>query len=163
MGRHRLLVPAFSRRAAPEQAGGHAPAGAQPVRGQGAAKLAARRRLSLPDHDTAGTGAQRRLVEGRVSGTIPGRAAPASLSHIAGAGAMKDLARSADLRSKRRYTLRGASNMRAATAVIVMASAVVIATSGVAAADADTSSPATQDPLLWLEQVDGARAMQWVR
>jgi prolyl oligopeptidase len=76
---------------------------------------------------------------------------------------MQDLARSADLRSKRRYTLRGASNMRAATAVIVMASAVVIATSGVAAADADTSSPATRDPLLWLEQVDGARAMQWVR
>jgi prolyl oligopeptidase len=53
--------------------------------------------------------------------------------------------------------------MPAAGSVIVIASAATMAVLGATAAGADTKPAGTEDPFLWLEQVDGARAMQWVR
>ena len=53
--------------------------------------------------------------------------------------------------------------MRAVTSVLVLASAVAMAVLNAAATGADTNPAPTEDPFLWLEQVDGARAMQWVR
>src|SRR6267154_962577 len=52
--------------------------------------------------------------------------------------------------------------MRAPTSVIAIASMFLMGTSGTAA-DGDTSSTPAEDPFVWLEQVDGARAMEWVR
>jgi prolyl oligopeptidase len=52
--------------------------------------------------------------------------------------------------------------MRVASLVIAIMRAAFMVTAR-AAAGADTGSTAAEDPFLWLEQVDGARAMEWVR
>ena len=52
--------------------------------------------------------------------------------------------------------------MREASLVIAIMRAAFMVTAR-AAAGADTGSTAAEDPFLWLEQVDGARAMEWVR
>jgi prolyl oligopeptidase len=52
--------------------------------------------------------------------------------------------------------------MRTRPPVIAIASAVVIASAAAAASAAD-SGAAREDPFVWLEQVDGERAMAWVR
>jgi prolyl oligopeptidase len=50
--------------------------------------------------------------------------------------------------------------MRARPPVIAIASAVILGSAAAAAAD---SGAAREDPFVWLEQVDGERAMAWVR
>ena len=52
--------------------------------------------------------------------------------------------------------------MRVDSLVIVIMSAVFVVTAR-AAIGADTGTTAAEDPFLWLEQVDGAKAMEWVR
>ena len=52
--------------------------------------------------------------------------------------------------------------MRAACLVIAIAGGIFMCSTG-AAAGADAGSAAADDPFAWLEQVDGVRAMEWVR
>jgi prolyl oligopeptidase len=52
--------------------------------------------------------------------------------------------------------------MRARALVVAPMMAALIALA-LTTADADTSTTAGEDPFVWLEQVDGAKAMEWVR
>ncbi len=53
--------------------------------------------------------------------------------------------------------------MRAACLVIAIAGAIFMCSTGAAAGADDAGSAAADDPFAWLEQVDGVRAMEWVR
>jgi prolyl oligopeptidase len=61
------------------------------------------------------------------------------------------------------FLIQGAFKMGAAVSFMAMAGGLLITASAAAAADVDPGATAAEDPFVWLEQVDGARAMQWVR